>query len=80
MSSDPQLFPALDVRVGRIRVRCHDAATEDPRTGAAAAGLMQPGDLLLQVKGLAIFLVVPAADREALARAIAPAPVLGGAS
>lgn len=64
---------ALDVRIGRVRVRCHEAATSDPTDARALKALgMKPGDLLLQFRGVALFMVIPAADRAALADAIAP--------
>lgn len=73
--SDPELFPAppvLDARIGRIRVRCYGAVVEDGVVDDMDVVGMRPGDLLLQVKGMAMFLIVPAADRLKLAATIAP--------
>lgn len=62
----------LDVRIGRFR----EAATSDPVLGNAIDLVgMQPGDLLLELLGYAkshSWAIVPAADRAALADAIAP--------
>ena len=59
----------LDVKVGRIRVRCYEAATRDMGDAPSILGMAE-GDLILHFKGHSFFYVVPAAERGQLAAAL----------